>query len=73
MSRNSPVIANLASTLDQALALASAIADNCWDDAEPLAPDVAVSLDARITEIQSQIAIARNWSRSEAQPAGLYR
>jgi hypothetical protein len=73
VSRNSPVIANLASTLDQALALASAIADNCWDDAEPLAPDVAVSLDARITEIQSQIAIARNWSRSEAQPAGLYR
>lgn len=73
MSRNSPVIANLASTLDQALALASAIADNCWDDAEPLAPDVAVSFDARIIEIQSRIAIARNWSRSEAQPAGLYR
>ena len=73
MNRNSPVIANLASTLDQALALASAIADNCWDDAEPLAPDVAVSLDAQITEIQSQIAIARNWSLSEAQPAGLYR
>ncbi len=73
MNRNSPVIANLASTLDQALALASAITDNCWEDAEPLAPDVAANLDATITEIQAKIAMARDWSLSEAQPAGVYR
>ena len=73
MNRNSPVITSLASTLDQALAMASAIADNCWEDAEPLAPDIAASLDATITEIQSKITLARDWSRSEALPAGVYR
>jgi|688.fasta_scaffold05261_27 hypothetical protein len=65
--RNDPVVRELIALLEQARAKSQAILDNCWEDQSPADPRQAM---AQLEAIRRNLIMARDWARSEAQPAG---
>lgn len=56
--RNAPVLALLAALLDSTQAVATALADNAWDETAPIDPQLAAELKQQAQLIGTQILSA---------------
>lgn len=56
--KNNPLLVQLLAMLDATRAVASAVADNAWDDCHPIPADIAEELQKISTRISSEIDTA---------------
>lgn len=62
-------INRLTSLLSTASVLATEIANNHWQTEVPLPEEVAINLQVKLEEIGASLVQARNYVKSEAEPA----